>query len=34
MPLSTDETVNATAGGVLAGLKGAFGTPPGFRPGL
>jgi catalase len=34
MPLSTDESINQTANAVKEGLKGAFHTPPGFRPGL
>lgn len=32
MPLSTNEATNEAAGNVISGLKGAFGTPAGFRP--
>jgi catalase len=32
MPLTTDEALIATAQDVLGKLKGAFGTPPGYRP--
>jgi hypothetical protein len=33
MPLPTDEVLVAKADEVKNMLKGAFGTPPGFRPG-
>lgn len=33
MPLSNDAKVNETAGKLVETLKGAFGTPPGYRPG-
>ena len=32
MPLSTNEATNETARKVIATMKGAFGTPDGFRP--
>ncbi|EPS44793.1 hypothetical protein H072_1235 [Dactylellina haptotyla CBS 200.50] len=32
MPLSTDDKTNDTAANLVKGLKGAFGTPPGYRP--
>ncbi|KAM0748876.1 heme-dependent catalase [Meredithblackwellia eburnea MCA 4105] len=32
MPLSTDENVNKVAGELKDTLRGAFGTPPAFRP--
>lgn len=33
MPLSADETVNKTAGDIVAQLQAIFGKHPGFRPG-
>jgi hypothetical protein len=33
MPLSTSEKTNETAANLVKTLKGAFNTPPGFRPG-
>jgi hypothetical protein len=33
MPLPTDEVLVAKADEVKNLLKGAFGTPPGYRPG-
>lgn len=32
MPLSSNEQTNQTANALVQGLKGAFSTPPGFRP--
>jgi hypothetical protein len=34
MPMPTDEVLVAKADEVKNLLKGAFGTPPGYRPGI